>query len=697
MIGIKEEQLLKEISIKPRTLEELSKLMNLSERSIRYKIKDLNEFLKDEKIEIEITLKKNTAELLGDLNLLKNKPAFSNFNSYIFSQNERLDILTNMLFFNEKKFQGEEYQEIVDISESTFKKDWKILRENFENLNIKIVNRKYYTILESEEENIRNKMLKNIVEHKINSKNLILVNKKINRFIDEYFKEINLTELESILTEISRKLNITMSDDAYNIIKFNLALTLKRAEEFPLKIENLKNTEFLKNTEEYRVVKNILEKYYSIFAKEEYVPEILNLTEYILGSHSYDFKYSFYKNWIHIESLVDKLIKAVGEDLKVSFQKDTELFEGILNHIKPMIYRIRKGIKLENIITREIIEEYPEIFIALKNNAGILENFIKCKIDDDELSYLCIFFKLALKRLHSDKIQRIIIVCSFGYGVSKVLEARLRDIFNVSIIKTLPQNKLTEQEIIDNKIDLIITTTSLKDIEASVPVIKVSPLLSNEDIILLKQCGLKDLKISDYYSYLINIIERNCDIKNENILKKELSVLLGLTPMEKPENENKKFIDFINEKNVMVLDEVENFEEGIRKAGKMLINSGNISEEYVESCIKAFNEQGAYMVIGPNTVLPHSDNFKSVRETGYGFLKLMKPLIVEYDDTFLNIENIILLASLDGKEHRNSLLDLKGMIDKYNFEKRIAKCKTEKLLLKKINDIHMEKNGGDIL
>lgn len=153
MIGIKEEQLLKEISIKPRTLEELSKLMNLSERSIRYKIKDLNEFLKDEKIEIEIILKKNTAELLGDLNLLKNKPAFSNFNSYIFSQNERLDILTNMLFFNEKKFQGEEYQEIVDISESTFKKDWKILRENFENLNIKIVNRKYYTILESEEEN----------------------------------------------------------------------------------------------------------------------------------------------------------------------------------------------------------------------------------------------------------------------------------------------------------------------------------------------------------------------------------------------------------------------------------------------------------------------------------------------------------------------------------------------------------------
>ena len=154
MIGIKEENLLKEISIKPRTLEELSKLMNLSERSIRYKIKDLNDFLKDEKIEIEVILKKNIVEMIGDLNLL-DKITFSKFNSYIFSQDERLEVLTNMLFFSEKKFQIEEYQDLVGISESTFKKDWKLLREKFDDLDIKIINRKYYTALEADEENIR--------------------------------------------------------------------------------------------------------------------------------------------------------------------------------------------------------------------------------------------------------------------------------------------------------------------------------------------------------------------------------------------------------------------------------------------------------------------------------------------------------------------------------------------------------------
>ncbi len=243
MIGIKEENLLKEISIKPRTLEELSKLMNLSERSIRYKIKDLNDFLKGEKIEIEVILKKNIVEMIGDLNLL-DKITFSKFNSYIFSQDERLEVLTNMLFFSEKKFQIEEYQDLVGISESTFKKDWKLLREKFDDLDIKIINRKYYTALEADEENIRNNLLKNIVKYKINSNNLILTNKIINMFIDNYFKEINFNDLENLLEEISRKLNITMSDDAYNIIKFNLAIALKRIEQSPLDIKNIKNIEF---------------------------------------------------------------------------------------------------------------------------------------------------------------------------------------------------------------------------------------------------------------------------------------------------------------------------------------------------------------------------------------------------------------------------------------------------------------------
>ena len=55
--------------------------------------------------------------------------------------------------------------------------------------------------------------------------------------------------------------------------------------------------------------------------------------------------------------------------------------------------------------------------------------------------------------------------------------------------------------------------------------------------------------------------------------------------------------------------------------------------------------------------------------------------------TCSDIENIILLASKDAKNHRSSLLDLKIMIDEYKFEKIIHNCNTEKELLEIIQNI----------
>lgn len=108
MIGEKEEIILKELSNKPKTLEELSKLLKLSQRAIRYKIKYLNDYFIYEKIDIHIAVNKNLAQVFGNLNVLDNA-TFSKFNYHLFFQNERLDILENIFLFSPKKFKIEEY------------------------------------------------------------------------------------------------------------------------------------------------------------------------------------------------------------------------------------------------------------------------------------------------------------------------------------------------------------------------------------------------------------------------------------------------------------------------------------------------------------------------------------------------------------------------------------------------------------
>lgn len=93
------------------------------------------------------------------------------------------------------------------------------------------------------------------------------------------------------------------------------------------------------------------------------------------------------------------------------------------------------------------------------------------------------------------------------------------------------------------------------------------------------------------------------------------------------------------------------------------------------------------MLIGKNSILPHSDNFKNVIKTDYSFLKIREPLQVYLDGNKIEIKNIFLLASKDGKEHRNSLINLKKLIDKYYLEKRLENCNNNEEIMKIFNEV----------
>ena len=65
-------------------------------------------------------------------------------------------------------------------------------------------------------------------------------------------------------------------------------------------------------------------------------------------------------------------------------------FDELFNKESVENIELPKSLNMES--AKEIIKECYIVFNALKNNIYILEESIKCKVDDDELSYLCIFF-----------------------------------------------------------------------------------------------------------------------------------------------------------------------------------------------------------------------------------------------------------------------------------------------------------------
>ena len=103
-------------------------------------------------------------------------------------------------------------------------------------------------------------------------------------------------------------MNKIISDEAYNIIAIYLIIAIIRIKQGKI-LEKIANKQFLKETDEYNTIlkaKSILESSYDIVLEEN---EILQITDYFLGSHTYNFEKSYYNNWIEIDYSCKKIYK----------------------------------------------------------------------------------------------------------------------------------------------------------------------------------------------------------------------------------------------------------------------------------------------------------------------------------------------------------------------------------------------------
>ena len=188
-------------------------------------------------------------------------------------------------------------------------------------------------------------------------------------------------------------MNKIISDEAYNIIAIYLIIAIIRIKQGKI-LEKIANKQFLKETDEYNTIlkaKSILESSYDIVLEEN---EILQITDYFLGSHTYNFEKSYYNNWIEIDILVKKFINNFNKKIDVDISKDKLLLEGILNHIKPTIYRLQNKIRLENSIFLEVLNSYPNIFYNTKNSLKDIEKYLGIEFSNDEVAFLAIYLKL---------------------------------------------------------------------------------------------------------------------------------------------------------------------------------------------------------------------------------------------------------------------------------------------------------------
>lgn len=660
------------------SLVENAKNIGISERNLRYKIDDYNYYLKLLGLP-EIEIRKRELVVKNSLKEIVESVA-GNMALYSFTKEEREKIIMTDIFFDNENTTVESLENKLDISDLTLKNDLKSL-ENYVKTFIIALDSKTLTY-QGDERNVRriilDILLKNyVIKYLDGGKVKIERNYQYGFFIcwkkmDEYFVEENLEKSMKVLKKILDETNKTIGDENFKILLFYILIAFKRCEKTPIKL--LKNMEFLGKSEEYGIVEKNFSEYG--FSKSE----ILNMTEYFLGSHSFDFDDSFYVNWVQIEISMMRLVKEIAKNGYEELEKDMFLLENLINHIKPAIYRAKKGIRLPCEIYDEFKETYPLVLNLVSkawNKIGI-----DIKISDDELAYIAMHFQLAMKRIKSKKLENVLIVCGAGYSTSRFLSASIKEHFNVNIVNIIPYNELESYK--NEEIDLVVTTidgVKFKDKK----VIKVSPILSTEDIINLKNEKLsysKNIKLSD----IVETAKKYSENFNEKEFIKELKEKIKDRIIDDISSQDKGlgFLEMLGPSRISIIEEkIVSWEEAIERAALSMIEEGFVGEGYPKEIIELVNSFGSYMVVQDGIFLGHSGNSDSINKSGISLTLFKHP--IEFPENE-KVRLLVTLSSKDKREHLNGLMEFLGVMRKKSLIEELDKLDTSNKIYKKIEE-----------
>ncbi len=670
------------------SLKDMAEKFEIGERSIRYDIENINYYLNRAGLNELEKSAKGIYILNEEMSKVENLLKEITRRFYVFSSDERKEYIeTRFLFYEDNKFL--DFAEQLDVSISTIKLDLKEIKVFLleHDLNLIFIS-KQGVILQGNEEKIRTLQLKfmnkyltitssNIFTNKLKEKNSYAADIIFDEMAN-VFSDLDLKIIRTFVKRIEKKLNAVISDEAFMLIRFYIAVMIIRIKEGHLIEKRDINKKFIMDTKEFSIIKKEIPHLKNEFEIDINESEILLLTEMFLGAHSYNFNSSFFENWIELETSVNEIIKDMGAALNINLSHDKVLMDGLLNHLKPAYYRIRNDIAFENSIYDEVEELYGSLYQKVESvSRKYLERYIGKTIPKEEIAFLTIHFKTAIDRkLNAQRrTKNILLVCGLGYGSSKLLSQKLTERYDVNIIDTIPYHKFLEIENYDD-IDLIITTLDMED-HMALPVIKVHPILMKEDRALLESYGLSENKKKISLKAVMEAVEEEADIRNYDNLKDKLKKILKHRYIDDLQTiKNYTLPDLLPVENINVKEEVSSWEEAIRKAGQCLVDNGSVIPEYVEAMIENVKVNGSYMVINNMIALPHARTENLVSKTGMSLLELKEPVTFPGDK---KVKIILCFSSVDHKEHIDALTKFVTLIEDYDLLNFIEYSSKEKI------------------
>lgn len=440
----------------PILIKDIASTINVSERTIRTDISNLNDYLIDKNAKIKLIRQKGY--ILDCEDEKKIIDWWGNFNktegySLLGSLKERQNYLFALLLNELKYYSVYELMEHLCISKNTLYMYLKNIRKTLSNYNLKLINNT----------NTGFKVIGTEYDKRKAILDLFLINdlqSYLVGFTDLeklFLTNIDLDLLKTLESKHLYSLQLLDSDFYHKNIISTIALAIARVKEgltineISIEVPKLMDHAldaiylFLKEIENsFSITLPINEINYFILTLSINVPRLIKNPKNHPSESSI---------------IVDELLTSIYETSNLNWTKDKILFEDLVNHIENFIKISSIDKERKNPILSTIINSFPFAYSLSLTHLGVIGKKYNIFFSEDEVGYIALHIAGAIER-HKAKTQQlnVIIVCGGGFAMSKIIESKINKKFpnKFNIKKTYSYAEFQLSNISD--IDLTITT-----------------------------------------------------------------------------------------------------------------------------------------------------------------------------------------------------------------------------------------------
>ncbi|WP_252216928.1 BglG family transcription antiterminator [Clostridium sp. VAP41] len=553
---------------KGNALKDFSDELGVSTRSIRTYLKQLQEEIPKEVVEI---VKTNNSEYklnikddekfkqLLELNR-RQKQKFCQLNN----PEERIDYLINRLVELNEIVTIDDLAEEMNVGRTTLVKDLKKVDQKLDEYGL-VLKRKTNSGIKIEGDEINLRLI--ILEHICKTYNDSIILLESNNILTK--KEVIKLQEQIVLNLKENKFSVTEAL-INNLIRYITVMLMRLKND--KNITSLQSQyKIIKESEEYEIGKTIKSTIEALKDKKIDDLEIIFIVMPLLGRNA-PLYHEVLRNLTigeNITLLRKQIFDKVFEFTGLSLEEDEQLIQGLEYHLYYALNRIVLNIKYKNPMLKEIKEKYKLPYEVAKIAASVIEDKYQVQVEDDEVGYLALHFGTYVERAGKSfiKIENAAIICGTGLGTAKLLIIKLKKILGEEInFKSFSDLDFTEE--MASNYDMIFTLVDL-DIDTEIQIVKITSIF------------------------------------DESQLKGEIESQIFLNKTNEKRNDTEQYIlnGMLDKKLVFYLNK-NNFMDNLEYMLDSLIKSNIVSNEYKERVIA--REQKAGTAFGGYIALPHA-------------------------------------------------------------------------------------------